>query len=177
MERKMTVGTERGESQDSAVCELLANVILEAWRTADLVASMYATARGEELSFPGTPPAIPRESDLPRGPGIDRLRDLGAAIRINQWEQAGLKPYLPPDLSSSAEAIGRVFGEPQNSDALEPGELADEQLSVWLTHFIWEARETLGADVVNVADQDDIMAFADQLAEFLWNHRHTLPND
>ncbi|MCH7727075.1 MAG: hypothetical protein IH991_11410 [Planctomycetes bacterium] len=172
----MAAGTEWGESQDSSVCELLANVILEAWRTADSVASVYATARGEELSFPATPPAIPSESDLPNGPEIDRMRDLGAAMRINQWEQAGLKPYLPPEMFSSAEAIRQV-GEPQNSDALEPGELADEQLSVWLTHFIWEARETLGADVVNVADQDDIEAFADQLAEFLWKHRHTQLNE
>ena len=168
--------TDSSDLRDAAVVEFLAAVILEGWRKADAVAALAATARGQKFQPPVEAPSILPADEVPAEPITDLVSDVGAALRIAQWERAGLRPFLPSELPAAADAFRSIQHGRQDSETHQPADLADVQLSVWLEHFAWHAGEILGSEVVQYGCPIESEALIDRLAEFLWAHRHRVPD-
>jgi hypothetical protein len=171
---KQSAVAEVEDTPDEGVVHFWAAVIREAWRAADTTARLRANVRGQEAKQPVSPP-VPLPVVVAH-PVHDRLRDLGAALRFAHWDKAGLTEFLPADVPTASEAIDRARKAGRDEGTDVPGKLAEEQLDIWLRHFAWDAPEILGADVVKRDDPASSDEFVDRLAEFLWNHRHELPN-
>jgi len=170
-----TAGTP-ASAEHRGVIDLLAAVILEGWRKADAVAAVAARGRGQEFQPPKEVPAVLPADEVPAGPIVDSVSNLGAALRIVQWERAGLRPYLPTELPSVADAFRSIRHGRQEPETHEPADLANVQFSVWLKHFVWRAHEILGSEVVQYGCPVESEAIVDRLAEFLWSHRHGVPD-
>jgi len=168
--------TDSSGLRDAAVVEFLAAVILEGWRKADAVAALATTARGQKFQPPMEAPSILPADEVPAEPIAELVSDVGAALRIAQWERAGLRPFLPSELPAATDAIRSIQHERQDPETHQPADLADVQLSVWLKHFAWHAGETLGSEVVQFGCPVESEAIVDRLAEFLWSHRHGVPD-
>jgi hypothetical protein len=102
------------------------------------------------------------------------LLDLGAALRLLLWEQAGLQVPTLAGLPPARQALHDVLrslplyatgARPLNA----PATLASRVLAAFVDHFAWHGRAELDADLLlSAADED---AFLDALAEFLWARR------
>ncbi len=168
--------TDSSDARDAAVVEFLAAVILEGWRKADAVAALAATTRGQDSEPPMEAPSIVAADEVPAGPIADLVSGVGAALRIAQWERAGLRPFLPAELPAAVDAFRSILHERQDLKTHQPADLADVQLSVWLKHFAWHAGEILGSEIVQFGCPIESEALIDRLAEFLWAHRHGVPD-
>ena len=172
---KETAGTP-ASAEHQAVVDFMAAVISEGWRKADAVAALLAAARGQTFQPAREAPSFLSAGEVPTGPIAELLSDVGAALRIAQWERAGLRPYLPAELPTAADAFRCIQRKRQDPGTHQPVDLADVQFSVWLKHFVWHARETLGSEVVHFGCPVESEALIDRLAEFLWTHRHGVPD-
>ena len=153
---------------DDPVVQFLAAVILDGWRTADLTVDFLARPNGKRAKAPESPPPpVSLESEFPDNPSHDLLRDLGAALRIAEWERAGLKEHLPAELPTAAESLCRVFQGREGSVQYIPGSIAEKQFEAWLGHFALHAYETLGRDVLVDDGRVDVDSFLECLAAFL----------
>jgi hypothetical protein len=102
------------------------------------------------------------------------LLDLGAALRLLLWEQAGLQAPASAGLPPARQALRDVLLSLRSYAAgvrrLEtPATLAPRVLATFVDHFAWDARPELGADVT-LAEADE-EAVLEALADFLWAHR------
>ena len=161
---------ERGTPEDRAVVDLLAAIVMEAERSADLVAGLLGPWLGVKVQKPTGPnPGLVGEGSPDNAENAEALRDLSAALRIAEWERAGLSPHLPkdlPQLDQAGKQLKAIRFSPNTA-----GDLADMQLSVWFTHFAHHAYETIGADVVSLKASAVDAEMIEQLADFLWKHR------
>jgi hypothetical protein len=120
----------------------------------------------------------------PTGPGAARaplrlptffLLRLGAALRLREWEQRGLRAHRDAGLPPADEALREVFRAAEAPEPLAAKEqaatqLAGRVLAVFAERMAWDGRPLLGADLeLGEADED---ALVDALAKFLWAHRH-----
>lgn len=169
-----TAGTP-ASAEHQAVVDFLAAVILEGWRKADAVAALLDAVRGQAFQPAEEPPSLLSAGEVPTGPMAESLSDVGAVLRIAQWERAGLRPYLPPELPTAADAFRCIQRERRSPGTHRAVNLADVQFSVWLMHFVWSACETLGSEVVHFGCPVESEALVDRLAEFLWTYRHGIP--
>jgi hypothetical protein len=113
----------------------------------------------------------PQPGKLCRLPA-DFLLNLGAAMRLLVWEQAGITAHIEAGLPPALEATGRVFLEATQQPSREhrPNpwlSLAVFRLTVDL--FAWTGRRNLRAEIrLEFPDED---ALVEALARFLWDHR------
>ena len=102
------------------------------------------------------------------------LLDLGAALRLMAWEQAGINPQHVAGLPPAQEAIRDVLlslRQPPTgaAQADAPGTLARRVGAAFFEHFAWCGLGELDADVtLGAADEEAVL---EALADFLWAHR------
>ena len=159
--------------EDEVVIEYLAAVIREAWRKADMVASLCARRDARVMKLPANAAALADGTSAP-----DRLSDFllefGSFLRIEYWRRSGLTAHLPVHLPSTSEAAERLRGLLNDGAGMESGEshLTTLQLETWLRHFSWSAPELVGVDVLLNGPPPLDGEFYDRLAAYLWKHRH-----
>jgi len=100
------------------------------------------------------------------------LLDLGAALRLLEWERRGLQAHLQAGLPPARIALWdvcRTLGKQPDPAAVPPGALASRVLAVFVERFAWNARAELNAEVV-LAEGDEEQVL-EALADYLWEHR------
>ncbi len=148
--------------------------IRDAHHAADLV-----TVALREAGYKSAKRRKDSEEKAAEGPMIHKakvmLLNLGATLRIAEWERAGVKSCLPATLPDSLEALGEIIPDDGvKLDTSQPFSVA--VLKTLLTRFTLSGRAELGADVLLECaglDKDELL---DALADLLWQHRH-LAND
>jgi len=159
-------------------CQADARLIEAIHREADYMAELTASflaARG----FPLCGEAGDEKVEDGDGPHVRRakvfLLNLAAELRLCQWEQAGLRRYLPGTLPPSTVAF-RTLVPPDDVGSTEESsgrtELWSQVFSTWLERFCRGSRATIGVDVVLRLDDLSVDEFLDAMADFLWEHRH-----
>ncbi len=144
--------------------EMVQAVVRLADEDADLVGDFLRDYCGLQAT-PARPVRVP----------VEFLVDLGAALRLLSWEQAGLDPRQVAGLPDAHQALLDVLRAAVPPDrggaepALPPGELAARVLDAYIDHFAWAGRAELSADVLLRAADEDLLL--DALADFLWTHR------
>jgi len=100
------------------------------------------------------------------------LLDLGAALRLLEWERRGLQAHLQAGLPPARKALSdvcRTLGKQPDPAAVPPGTLASRVLAVFVERFAWNAWAELNAEVaLDQADEEQVL---EALADFLWEHR------
>jgi hypothetical protein len=142
--------------------ELLRHVTEEAERDA-----------GRTGAFLGAVGLGPPDGGVRRLPG-DLLLNLGAALRLLSWEQAGLAIHREAGLPAARDAIRQVFLDavPAAGRESQPGPwLGEAVLRLSVERFAWAGRRELQAEVL--LDFPDEDALVEAMARFLWDHRHT----
>lgn len=100
------------------------------------------------------------------------LIELGAALRLLEWERRGLSAHLDAGLPPSGRAIRDAFRH-LAAPGIALGPLSDtltyRVMVLFAERFAWAGREELDAEVaLGAADEE---ALLEDLADFLWNHR------
>ena len=100
------------------------------------------------------------------------LLELGAALRLLEWERRGLTAHTDAGLPPSGQALREAFRH-LDAPGAAPGPLGDtlayRVMVFFAERFAWAGREELDADVaMGEADED---ALLDALADFLWDNR------
>jgi hypothetical protein len=103
------------------------------------------------------------------------LLELAAVLELGYWEQLGLSVHRDAGLPSYREAVtglaGRVARGPAEFEGSDAAPLSRRVLCVWLERFAWNGQDLLQTEIA-LGDIDEENAFADLVAEFLWQHRH-----
>jgi hypothetical protein len=99
------------------------------------------------------------------------LLELGAAMRIHEWEIAGFNLHLDVGLPKSEVIINNAFRHLVERGIIpNGGELPRQVLALFLSRFAWHAHRHWGAPVaLDLIDED---AALDALAELVWSRRH-----
>jgi len=164
-------------AERQAVTEYVAAVILEAWRQADLVAQLLHRVLGHD-HMPATDTAgILAKSDLPVGPAVDFLLDLGALARVAECEDAKLSRHLPADFPAADEIRDEMRNALQGTSRYSSTGISRRLLVTWLACFAWDGRNVLGGDVVVQGSPMESEDVIERLAEFLWKNRHRLSDE
>ena len=134
--------------------DLIQAVAREAERDADRVGLFLTTAAL-------TPPIHLR---------AEFLLNLGAALRLLQWEQAGIDLHARAGLPSGKQALLDVLAVAAGQAAPDVVEyvrrLPLRVTALFVEEFAWTGRLELGADVT--LDPADADALLEGLADFLW---------
>ena len=114
-----------------------------------------------------SPISLPREFSI----------ELGAILRIAQWESDGLLDPTESELPGAADAyenlLQRCIQKPESFSTERVGSsLLLQVLKFSVGQLSWNASRELGADVV-VGQVDDIETYLEAFAEFLWARRHS----
>jgi hypothetical protein len=102
------------------------------------------------------------------------LLDLGAALRLLIWSQAGINPRhvagLPPAQEALRDVLLSLRQPPAGAAQAEaPGTLARRVMAAFVEHFAWCGPIELDADLtLGAADEEAVL---EALADFLWAHR------
>jgi hypothetical protein len=145
-------------SIDSYPEELVRAVAIEAEADADRVAS-FLRALGYDSS-PSKPLFMDREV----------LLFLGAVLRLESWEEAGIPIHhnlgLRPATDLLTDAARALAGEARRPDGTG---LGIQVTKIFVEHFAWGGRHHLDAPVIlDALDEDKAL---DTLAELLWRRR------
>lgn len=107
------------------------------------------------------------------------LMELSAILRLGSWLEGGLCDFLKDEEVSAAfttmvDSEKKLTSDPQ---AFECGEglppLTTKIFEIWEKHLAWSAREELDVDLLLDLSEMDDGAVLQNLADFLWEHRHT----
>jgi hypothetical protein len=146
------------------VVRFLAQVIESAWHNAEMVAAFLASL--------GLKPKKNKPVYLP----LEFLLELGAILRLAQWERAGIHHLIDPNLPSAREALRQLLvraTEVPDSFSLDvnltTGHLSHQVFRLWLMRCARSSVQELGVDVLISGANSDLILNA--LAEFIWNHR------
>jgi hypothetical protein len=125
---------------------------------------------GEFLRKSGIAPQQGQSRSLPAA----HLLDLGAAMRIAAWEEAGLDVHRQVGLPVARDAICLVLLSPLRAnrvpDKAAPNpSLLTAVLRLLIERFAWSGCRDLGAEVV--LDSPDEDSLVEAIAQFLWAHR------
>lgn len=119
--------------------------------------------------------------------------DLAAARLLANWEELGIRTHVDAGLPTAQQADEMLaqkrrrrdrssLGQPvlNPDDWFEPCVIDVDTNSLWcrvllfaVDHFASSAPESVGTDIPIERGNED--AFVDELAAFLWRHRHHLP--
>jgi len=153
------------EPADPAVVEYVDAMMREAELQADLVGTFLIRA--------GYKPARTKQplTTVPMSPQIQAfLLELGAALRLRQWENSGILENLDLATASGDETLVAAANRLLNAEpATHPA--AIEVFKASLLRLAREARPTLNTDIVlpGALLSDDLL---DVLAGLLWKNRH-----
>ena len=98
--------------------------------------------------------------------------DLGAALRLLDWEERGIGVHLDVGLPPARQAVREVLlslTAMPDSPSTPADSLAYRVMIVFIEHFAWSGCAELGADVTLGETHEE--AFLELLADFLWEHR------
>ena len=93
---------------------------------------------------------------------------IGAMMRVHEWQEAGFG-YCHSDAVTSAEEIYSDLANGRNR--IRGTEVAKQVLALRIDRMAWERMPGCRGDVLIEAGNQENMI--DQLAEFLWRHRHS----
>ena len=147
-------------SEADFACDLVTAVTVDAARDASRVV-FFLDALGLEAT-PEKPMSLPSRF----------LLQLGAALRLLDWEAQGFSFHRAVGLPEAREVIRHAFGS-LNDSTVDWKDLCVCVLRLSLERFAWHGWRDLAADVA-VDDLDDDAAL-DALAEYLWATRHAGP--
>ena len=137
--------------------DLVTAVAVDAARDASRVV-LFLDALGLEAT-PEKPMSLPSRF----------LLQLGAALRLLDWEAQGFSFHRAVGLPEAREVIRHAFGS-LNDSTVDWKDLCVCVLRLSLERFAWHGWRDLGAPVA-IDDLDDEAAL-DALAEYLWATRH-----
>ena len=141
--------------------ELVEATAREAARDADRVGQLL-----HELGFVPSP-------DHPVRLPAAFLLDLGAALRLLDWELGGLHVHRDAGLPPAEQALHDAFRglvESAGANGAADRDLARRVVALFAARLAWHGRPELGAEVA--LDHLDEDAMLDALAAFLWARRH-----
>jgi hypothetical protein len=145
------------ESTDPYPDELVAAVVCEAEADADRVADF--------LIGLGFGPTGQKQICLSR----DQLLFLGAVLRLNSWEEAGVPIHFSVGLGPASEILADAIRSAQHGKAAYPKDLSHMVHTLFVERAAWHARQDLGG-VVELGCLDEETAL-DALAELLWHRQ------
>jgi hypothetical protein len=105
------------------------------------------------------------------------LLDLGAALCLRAWEEAGLTLHREAGLPSADDAIKDALTLGGSTAAPYPldASLGVNVVLVSIESFAWTGASYLQAEILlDTPDEDDLV---EALAHFLWARRHAPPGD
>ncbi len=144
---------------DPTVVGLITAIVASAERCADDVAGLVSIWRRTVPGFEHRPLTV------------SALLKLGALVELARWERGRLTQYLrtpvPPASTVLADAI-----TPANDGCIERFDgilLARQVFTIRFSELAWEPMSARGDVVVTTIKPDDLL---DELASFLWRHRH-----
>ena len=144
-------------------------VVRDAHHIADLVAAMLGAH-----DFKPVDPANDDSNEELDGALVERakamLLNLGAALRIREWEKNGQKDYIPEPLPSSSEAVQAIVPA-EGTDGATATDTYSKVFQASMRHFALRGRAELGVDVLLDRKGFDEEQAIDALADFLWEHR------
>jgi hypothetical protein len=135
--------------------ELTEAVVAEAERDADRVIR-FLRSLGLPLD-PGSPIELPRDS----------LLQLGAALRMLDWERSGISPHIDAGLGPAHRALAEAFF-PAADRPGQGAHLTRRLLLVFAHRFAWHAGRDWDAAIL--LDSLDDEAALDEVARFLLAH-------
>jgi hypothetical protein len=144
----------------AGACELIEAIVAQANLAAHLV-NHYLTSLGLKAS-PARPTVLPKWF----------LLDLGTALQIAWWKQAGVLAHLSEAFPAPRDLVADLFraiGDPDELFSRQPdAALATRVMAAHLRHFAFARRPLQAAVVVGFPDPN---VMVDALAQFLWRTR------
>jgi hypothetical protein len=107
--------------------------------------------------------------DCPVGLPPGFLLDLGAALRLLEWERVGVRSHLQDGLPPARRALTEAFRFHQERPDRGPS-LSQRVMVLFVERFAWHGRRDWNAAIVLDSLDDD--AALDAVAEFLFKYRH-----
>lgn len=160
---------DRGAESES-VRQILKSMICEAEAQAKMVAA-YLRDNGIKPCRQEKSSTVP--TNPPTGPVSNFLLELGAALRLQTWEQAQIIPQLqtkfPPAAQALAESAHHLVTDSRESQ--RPPELSQTMFRTSYRRLSRAAQAELGVSVALPSTWNH-EHFLDRLADFLWEHRH-----
>jgi hypothetical protein len=140
-------------------------------------AEAMAVAVAAYLESRGVLPDRNQRAKAPVELPAEFLLELGAALRLAEWEKAGLRGTLrglPAAQSALADVLRRAAEQPEEfgtSVAIMPP-LLMTVITMAINGLSWHGRAELNADVAIAVDDDDEADVLEILANLIWDHRH-----
>lgn len=149
---------------DKDARSLLSAIVAESQRQADLVT--------EWLMSIGFLPAAKARKNRIWSPSAEVLYKIAAMLKLRQWESAGLLPYVGSSFPSSDDVLDDIWIESGGETPRLAGTaLWGDVLWTFLWHMAWTPIVDRHEEIA-VVQQAPPEALLDELARFLWNHRH-----
>jgi hypothetical protein len=106
-------------------------------------------------------------------------REVAAWMQLTAWYLDGLGPLLPAYLPTPAEAgrsvVERILTDPESFQGAEGTPLFAAVLGTCLVRFCREGQSIANAHLIITLDDEDLLV--NEVAEFLWRHRHRHSSD
>jgi hypothetical protein len=141
-------------------------------------ADYVATLTGEFLTALGLIPNKAKTADGVWGLPAGFLLELGAMLQLAVWELAGIRTHLNAGLPSAHEAAAdltrRASENPSSFNDNQSAILLRRLFPLWVERLAWNGQTQFGTEVqIDTVGEDELV---DRLAEFLWQHRGSLPS-
>ena len=142
--------------------EMVTAIIEEATRSADLVCDF--------LDDPENSAIQNRFNAASAGQRLDLLLRIAAMLQIESWERSGIRSFLGIDLPRIADLRSELAEDIESSNTNKGFTQMSRILGIWLSNLAWQPYPVACAPVaLRIGDRRDLV---DQLAGFMWKHRH-----
>jgi hypothetical protein len=159
-ESSLQQSNQSSANQRELVVRTIMSMLANAEADADRVAALL---KGRGRKIPGKTATEPKSV---HPAAREALLLLAAAIRLRQWERAGLTTRLPDSLPSAADALDAI-GEVAHQSP--PSSIPLQVFKNWHQFFAETAPAELRADVL--VEPINGAALIEDLAAFLWRAR------
>ena len=106
-------------------------------------------------------------------------REVAAWMQLTAWYLDGLGPLLPAYLPTPTDAgrslVERILTDPESFQGDKGTPLFSAVLGTCLVRFCRDGQSIANAHLIVTLDDEDLLI--DQVAEFLWRHRHRENSD
>jgi hypothetical protein len=105
---------------------------------------------------------------------VGYLVESAGVLQLKAWEEIGLRVHvdagLPTYFQADWELAKQFWEHPELFGTIDSAKLFPRVFRVWRERFAMSGRQLLGADIR--IDQIDDESFVENLAQFLYRHRH-----
>jgi len=135
----------------------------------------------QHLRKTGILPGKAQRPEKPVSVPPEILMELAAVMRLSSWQQGGFAEFLGEELTNVLATLDdserRLAADPNayaQQETLPP--VTGQILNIWERHLAWSGLEELSADVLLDLSPTEEQGMIEELADLLWNHRHTGPH-